>query len=1214
MSFGLIFENQFPFSKDQVRILLFRECDWRGRRLLFDSSAIEVLTSTQQAQHVALNVNKPSPLKLDKNHVEFCDGKAYKYSRPNPDFKTYGEMMFGSVAIAFRGTSFQVHWLQPPARILCSQVFLAPVQPYSSTSSSSTNTHSSSSNAQVSSNYMSDYISDISSSISETNSLNSFSDSAQNISLRTNPLDVPTTLSLDNDDFRFISQSMGDGSSGYNSSEPYQNRYSSARSSLASIYSDIDNLSRKMSIDSSSDFASCEYGRFNRRIMKNLSTSFENVSTITENLSIIDNNYYTVTGASNFVGVSDGCVSKLRRNSEVVDRRKTNSGDALSSNSSTLHHRTKRPRLAIAVCITMTECMEQEMQCFCAEHMALLESMLYRLRSSIESAYINRQNFVPLMIKTWHNASQWLVDLFSAPRLTSPMWLILSTSVKSPTVLVNTFIQDLMSLINTADTKDSNFFISTLVTAVLTHHLGWVGTVAPLVTSNIRDNLMKTGNVNPVLNKLLQEENFKLSELSKVYPYNALWAQLGELYGAITNPVKLSKTVICGSEASSKTIDKLLNVLTYFIRCCEIRRNSYTKIFDRDEINKTVNQQMNMRQDNQTSNKSNNLIRVRKTNGFARTATKVKDLSTMGREIEDETKTLQLPENISEADAETYRLLLKILKKNVMNDIPKVLAFRDSRFVKQELRIGNKSMDTGIEMTAKDKQFLSKYQKNLMGDHIKFTVTRPDGDGTVELIDLDDDSDFNNQLDNFVNLSDLITANSLGGTQSVMKLFWGKESHKESLNLEQVKHLERMTAKHQQMQEEANEKLKTIPETDDGKNGVVFVIGDSDKLVGLKMSPSMQTIKNFNDDGLENETSDTGTIKKTCKHHKKHLGVKFKFEKYPQIATSYMKRKNLEFRDYEVLEKGLKLNNGPSTSTTLRSDFPSTATLQSFDETDSEDECENCRNGNEVHYLQTPSNATDLEFSCDQMTDNNLLPLNSRNLNELNTTAHFQSLQTLDEDSELKSADDSTKLIEIPMLESVRTPSVKDEIVKPGFSTSLFTATSDHYIADMVLQEFSQGITSPPSKWELQLKHDLTVSSHCAVLEHSQAENIAIVANIDKWDVRLVSSNNNLLPSNNTANGIVGMSQLIATMLETVQALYNSGASEFQCLSFIESKLREIYLHSETLATFLLDTEFCSLNTLTTALNLSVNDIPLLMSVASIHSPMIAKKYGITFR
>lgn len=386
------------------------------------------------------------------------------------------------------------------------------------------------------------------------------------------------------------------------------------------------------------------------------------------------------------------------------------------------------------------------------------------------------------------------------------------------------------------------------------------------MTQNIRDNLSKNGNTNPLINKLLEEENFKLSEISKMYPYNALWAQLGDLYGAITSPVKLSKTIICGSEGNVKTIEKLLNVMTYFIRCSEIRRNCYTKIFDKDEINKTVNQQMNA----PSPSFKNAPSRVRKHNGLARTATTVKELSKMESEMDDDmSREFHLPENLSEADSETYRLLIKILKKNVMNDIPKVLAFRDSHFVKQELRIGNKSMDTGIEMTAKDKMFLSKYQKNLMGDHIKFTVT--DSDGSEEMIDLEDEADFKNQLDNFISLSNLITANSLGGAQTVMKMFWGKEPYKESLNIEQIKHLERLSAN---IEEE--EKLKTIHEADDG---VVFMLGDSDKLVGLKTSPSLQTINNFGD---EPEVFKTGAIrKKACKHNKKHSNVKFNFEKYP---------------------------------------------------------------------------------------------------------------------------------------------------------------------------------------------------------------------------------------------------------------------------------------------------------------------------------------------
>lgn len=40
--FSLYFScSYFAFNEHQVRVLLFRECDWKGRKILYDSSAIE---------------------------------------------------------------------------------------------------------------------------------------------------------------------------------------------------------------------------------------------------------------------------------------------------------------------------------------------------------------------------------------------------------------------------------------------------------------------------------------------------------------------------------------------------------------------------------------------------------------------------------------------------------------------------------------------------------------------------------------------------------------------------------------------------------------------------------------------------------------------------------------------------------------------------------------------------------------------------------------------------------------------------------------------------------------------------------------------------------------------------------------------------------------------------------------------------------------------
>jgi folliculin-interacting protein 2 len=112
------------------------------------------------------------------------------------------------------------------------------------------------------------------------------------------------------------------------------------------------------------------------------------------------------------------------------------------------------------------------------------------------------------------------------------------------------------------------------------------------------------------------------------------------------------------------------------------------------------------------------------------------------------------------------------------------------------------------------------------------------------------------------------------------------------------------------------------------------------------------------------------------------------------------------------------------------------------------------------------------------------------------------------------------------------------------------------------------------------------------------------------------------------------MSQLVADMLESVNLLWkfdtppeyvssSLGCWKFlksiflilsQCLQHLESKLREICLHSHALAQLLLATDFCEMSQLTSALNLEANDVPLLLAVASTHTPEVTQRYGLTFQ
>ena len=64
----------------------------------------------------------------------------------------------------------------------------------------------------------------------------------------------------------------------------------------------------------------------------------------------------------------------------------------------------------------------------------------------------------------------------------------------------------------------------------------------------------------------------------------------------------------------------------------------------------------------------------------------------------------------------------------------------------------------------------------------------------------------------------------------------------------------------------------------------------------------------------------------------------------------------------------------------------------------------------------------------------------------------------------------------------------------------------------------------------------------------------------------------------------------------------------------LESRLREMWLRSETLAEFLLaaDLDDASVGNLTGFLDLDAADLPLLLAVATTHSPQIAQRFGLS--
>ncbi|XP_035789957.1 uncharacterized protein LOC118465649 isoform X2 [Anopheles albimanus] len=1382
--------GQFPFNADQVRILVFKECDLRGRKLLFDSSTVEKVPSdclssaTSAADHHPASV--PQVQKCEHCNVVYRIRKQndVRTEASKEEIKQFQEMVFGSAPIAFRGTSFKVHWLKAPKTLMCSLVFPAPVPNGSKKSSVSTYPGSDGSISVVGSGSGGgggggghggpvDYnpsVSDLSSI--GTGSLHSFTVSSStatqhdpSLQHRLRPVLPAEFCNFDRfADLRHSSNSGVD--SGYGGTDPwflhssgpssYRHPASSShRSSISSIYSDFDYM-RRMSVDNFSmdiptspncvSLGDCQsYGSFHRRVSKNLSTSFENRHTIADHVGNLEElgpmlaasaNTTTTTTTANAATASDGCVvTRNRRNSETFElgRRKAFSGGELLSTATNYQAKapSKKQRLGLAVCIKLNEVMLQDTDTFCSEHMTVFESILCRVRIAVEKAYIRWKLFLQIMLGAWHSTQQWLGDLFTAPRLSNPVWLTLSSSTltdRNLATVANTFMSDLCSLLSSADTKDTNFFISTMITAVLTHHLGWVGTIAAMTASDDSSPSSKLD--------LIRREKIRMTEITANHPYSVLWAQLGDLYGAVGYPTKLSKTIVCSSGQLGNTLDKILNVLSYFIRCSEIKRTVYVESFDESNVRtafitqRTVPATHDDGTNSERSKSLNTLTVVPSTGngimasghpspkllrsasssgGLVRSATRMKNLATLGEGMGEETSTDTALEGTVAASSGAVgggegEEVQKALKKNIMNDIPNVLVYRDSRFVRQELRIGNKSMDTGLMMNDREKQYLeARYQIGKAGPLQAVQVaallqqqrqTPPDELAQDALI-LEQQQQQHDADDGFdresVRLSYLITENSIGqsgqpdsGGEPQQRLIWGVDKTKEGIAFEQLKYIHLLQGDFNLWKDSSTDTEAAHGEPKDQEaegDEVVFVLGDNDRLKNIHRKA-----------GEKDTVKPLGPLMNHCCHQKYN-----RFDKYRQIAANFLKSRNLP--DCHLLERSSKtgtvVEGGDGELLRPSVADPDTGKLEQ-----SGDQCATCRQIPSMFYLQTPTNASEMEFvgettsyrylaeqdelveanerlhaegqkassdACSTLSTGNQWPGHEYNIPQIILPPH---MATLDENDELKAKHPHSilKLIDIPFPKGMRTATGghNDENNNPhgvggaggggtggvssvcggngslssshaghmmsemagtgresdktdrgghgqggllrcyrtGFMPSLFSRMTDHYMPDMVLQ----ATTAKPSEWEATLKRDLNVAARFTLFEQHLTENNAIIANLDKREVRLHSSQSLV------DGDIVGMSQLVSSMLEAVNAMWSAGISAYQCMAFIESKLREMYLQSETIASIMLATDFCTTGSITSAMDITANDMDLLMSVASVHTPEVTKRYRVLMR
>ena len=95
-----------------VRVILFRECERRGRKLLFDSTAVE-------------RVELGEGLAEDNLWTEVGDGVGFRYLPPARDSRALSEMIFGSAAVAQQAGNMKIHQTEKD-EFMWSTIFPAP--------------------------------------------------------------------------------------------------------------------------------------------------------------------------------------------------------------------------------------------------------------------------------------------------------------------------------------------------------------------------------------------------------------------------------------------------------------------------------------------------------------------------------------------------------------------------------------------------------------------------------------------------------------------------------------------------------------------------------------------------------------------------------------------------------------------------------------------------------------------------------------------------------------------------------------------------------------------------------------------------------------------------------------------------------------------------------------------------------------------------------
>ncbi|NXE37882.1 FNIP2 protein, partial [Ptilorrhoa leucosticta] len=516
------------FDLNEIRLIVYQDCERRGRQVLFDSKAVRkideavvqkmadeasVKTSAKSCQASnGNNVSSQSPSISCMQNIKEQIPK-YQYTRPASDVNMLGEMMFGSVAMSYKGSTLKIHYIRSPPQLMISKVFSARVGSFSGSNNN---------------------LQDSFECINQDPSLGKLSSNQNGLGTCRSVLQLCGSKLL---------QGVSEGG-------PL--RLIRSASFFAAHSTPVDMPSRGQNEDRDSGIAR------SASLSSLLVTPFPSPSSSSSSSSSYQRRWLR----SQTTSLENGIIPRWS-----TEEMFSMADESCSSNPAMV----RRKKIAISIIFSLPEKEEAQrnFQDFFFSHFPLFESHMNKLKYAIEKAMISCrkiaessqrvQVYISRVMDALGEFSRVTIwNLYSVPRIAEPVWLNMMSSTLEKNQLCQRFLKEFTFLI---EQINKNQFFAALLTAVLTYHLAWVPTVMPVDHPPIKAFSEK---------RTSQSVNM----LAKSHPYNPLWAQLGDLYGAIGSPVRLTRTVIVGKR--KELVQRLLYVLTYFIRCSELQENQLT--------------------------------------------------------------------------------------------------------------------------------------------------------------------------------------------------------------------------------------------------------------------------------------------------------------------------------------------------------------------------------------------------------------------------------------------------------------------------------------------------------------------------------------------------------------------------------------------------------------------------------------------------------------